>query len=53
MALENKLGITNLIELTHREEPLTDKINDRAVYMKGIDASYRYEGYNTYRTEDL
>ncbi len=27
---------------------LTDKINDRTVYMKGIDASYYYEGYNTY-----
>ena len=25
---------------------LTDRINDREVYMKGIDASYRYEGYN-------
>lgn len=32
---------------------LTDKINDRTVYMKGIDASYCYEGYSTYRTEDL
>lgn len=32
---------------------LTDKINDRDVYMKGIDASYNYEGYNTYKTEDL
>ena len=32
---------------------LTDKINDREVYMKGIDASYRYEGYNVYKTEDL
>lgn len=32
---------------------LTDKIDDRMVYMKGIDASYRYEGYSTYRTEDL
>ncbi len=32
---------------------LTDKINDREVYMKGIDASYYYEGYNTYRSEDL
>ena len=32
---------------------LTDKINDRQVYMKGIDASYRYEGYSTYKTEDL
>ena len=32
---------------------LTDKINDRAVYMKGIDASYHYEGYTIYKTEDL
>ena len=32
---------------------LTDQVNDRAVYMKGIDASYHYEGYNTFRTEDL
>ena len=34
-------------------DALTDKINDREVYMKGIDASYRYEGYNTYNIEDL
>ena len=32
---------------------LTDKINDREVYMKGIDASYHYEGYNLYKTEEL
>ena len=32
---------------------LTDKINDREVYMKGIDASYHYEGYNLYETEHL
>ena len=32
---------------------LTDKINDREVYMKGIDASYNYEGYSVYKTEDL
>ena len=32
---------------------LTDKIDDREVYMKGIDASYHYEGYNTYKTENL
>ncbi len=32
---------------------LTDKTNDRDVYMKGIDASYNYEGYNTYKSEDL
>ncbi len=32
---------------------LTKKINDREVYMKGIDASYKYEGYNVYKTEKL
>ena len=32
---------------------LTDKIDDREVYMKGIDASYYYEGYNTFKSEDL
>lgn len=32
---------------------ITDAVNDAAVYMKGIDASYHYEGYNLYRTEDL
>ena len=32
---------------------LTDKINDREVYMKGIDTSYRYEGYNTYTMKEL
>lgn len=32
---------------------LTDKIDDREVYMKGIDASYHYEGYNVYKTEEL
>ena len=32
---------------------LTDRINDRQMYMKGVDASYRYEGYSTYKTEDM
>jgi cell filamentation protein len=32
---------------------LTNKINDREVYMKGIDTSYGYEGYNTYTMEEL
>ena len=32
---------------------LTDKINDREVYMKGIDTSYKYEGYNTYTMDEL
>lgn len=32
---------------------LTDKINNREVYMKGIDVSYTYEGYNSYKLDDL
>ena len=32
---------------------LTEQINDRQVYMKGIDASYHYEVYQIFRTEDL
>lgn len=32
---------------------LTDQINDREVYMKGIDASYHYEGYQVFKTETL
>ena len=35
------------------KEALTNQTNDRQVYMKGIDASYRYEGYSTYNTEEL
>jgi cell filamentation protein len=32
---------------------LTDKIDDREVYMKGIDTSYNYEGYNLFSAEEL
>ena len=32
---------------------LTDKINDREIFMKGIDVSYFYENYFAYRTHDL
>lgn len=32
---------------------LTDKVDDREVYMKGIDASYHYEGYHVFKTKDL
>jgi cell filamentation protein len=32
---------------------LTDKIDDRDLFMKGIDISYYYEGYNEFRTKDL
>ena len=32
---------------------LTDKVNDSVIFMHGVDASYRYEGYQNYRTDDL
>ena len=32
---------------------LTDKVNDREVYMKGIDHSYYYEGYAIYKADEL
>jgi cell filamentation protein len=32
---------------------LTSSIDDREVYMKGIDVSYYYEGYTEYTTDDL
>ena len=32
---------------------LTDKVNDREIYMKGIDYSYSYEGYSTFKSVDL
>lgn len=35
------------------KQSLTDKINDREVYMKGIDNSYLYEGYMTFKTDEL
>ena len=35
------------------KEALTEKIDDREVYMKGIDASYNYEGYSLYSIENL
>lgn len=35
------------------KDALTDKIGDREVYMKGIDASYFYEGYNIFKSENL
>ena len=42
------------IEIKHiLKNALTDKINDREVFMKGIDHSYYYEDYTTYKTEEL
>ena len=42
------------IEIKHiLKAALTDAVNDREVYMKGIDHSYYYEDYTTYKTEEL
>lgn len=42
------------IEIKHiLKRALADKIDDREVYMKGIDHSYYYEGYSIYKTKDL
>lgn len=35
------------------QNALTDKINDRQIFMKGIDISYQYEGYYNYKLEEL
>lgn len=42
------------IEIKHiLKEALTDKTEDREIYMKGIDHSYYYEGYFTYKADEL
>lgn len=35
------------------KQALTDKVDDREVYMKGIDHSYYYESYSVYKEKDL
>ncbi len=52
MAMER--SVVKDIEIKHLlEKALTSKINDREVYLKGIDASYYYEGYTTFKTDEL
>ncbi len=42
------------IEIKHLlKNALTDKINEREIFMKGIDVSYYYEGYDTYNIHEL
>lgn len=42
------------IEIKHvLKAAMTDKINDREMYMKGIDHSYYYEGYTIYKTNEI
>lgn len=35
------------------KQALTDQIDDRALFMKGIDVSYYYEGYSEFKTDEL
>lgn len=66
--IENKPGITDSALIFREEErspvkdleikhllknALTDKINEREIYMKGIDRSYYYEGYSAFKAEEL
>lgn len=52
MAMER--SVVKDIEIKHvLKNALTSKINDREVYLKGIDASYYYEGYTTFKTNEL
>jgi len=42
------------IEIKHiLKEALTDEVDSREMYMKGIDHSYYYEGYTTFKTEEI
>lgn len=42
------------VEIKHLlRNALTDRVNDCQVFMKGIDTSYHYEGYATFKKEDM
>ena len=49
-----KRSVVKDIEIKHLFGlALTDQINNRALFMKGIDVSYYYEGYSLFKTEEL
>ena len=49
-----KRSVVRDIEIKHiLKSALTNKINDRQLFMKGIDISYYYEGYSEFKTEEL
>ncbi len=49
-----KRSVVKDIEIKHLlKQALTDKIDDRTLFMKGIDISYYYEGYALFKTEEL
>lgn len=42
------------IEIKHiLKNAMTDEIKNRELYMKGIDHSYHYEGYTSFKTDEL
>lgn len=49
-----KRSVVKDIEIKHLFKlALTEQINDRSLFMKGIDVSYYYEGYSEFKTEEL
>ena len=49
-----KRSVVKDIEIKHLFKlALTEQINDRSLFMKGIDISYYYEGYNEFKTEEV
>lgn len=49
-----KRSVVKDIEIKYLlKQALTDQIDDRALFMKGIDISYYYEGYTEFKTEEL
>lgn len=56
--MENKRGIHSEIGRAKEEDrwskqkAFTDHISDRDIYIKGIDRSYSYEGYENYRARE-
>lgn len=49
-----KRSVVKDIEIKHLlKGALTGRIDDRSLFMKGIDVSYYYEGYNLFETKDL
>ena len=52
--LSMQRSVVKDIEIKHiLKNALTDNINDRALFMKGIDVSYYYEGYSEFKIEEL
>lgn len=49
-----KRSVVKDIEIKHLlKSALTEQVNDRTLFMKGIDVSYYYEGYSEFKTEEL